>query len=95
MRKGLVWARRLAKLALENFPLRQQLVVLNRRHPHRRFRRLDRFFCVLLSRSWERWNETLLAEAVYRRYDIVSKSDLEEAELRLDAVDTYTALAGE
>ena len=52
------WLR--SELALENLALRQQLAVLNRRHPRPKIRNLDRFFWILLSRSWERWKETLL-----------------------------------
>lgn len=52
--------RRRSELALENLALRQQLAVLHRRHPRPKLRKLDRFFWILLSRSWERWKETLL-----------------------------------
>jgi transposase InsO family protein len=49
-----------SELALENLALRQQLAVLNRRHRRPKLRKLDRFFWLLLSRSWERWKETLI-----------------------------------
>ena len=49
-----------SELALENLALRQQLAVLNRRHSRPKLRRLDRYFWILLSRSWEHWKETLL-----------------------------------
>jgi len=49
-----------SELALENLALRQQLAVLNRRHRRPQLRKLDRFFWVLLSRSWERWRDTLV-----------------------------------
>ena len=49
-----------SELALENLALRQQLAVLNRRRRRPKLRKLDRFFWVLLSRSWERWKETLV-----------------------------------
>jgi hypothetical protein len=39
-------------LALENLALRRQLAALNRRHPLPRLRKSDRFFWILLSRSW-------------------------------------------
>jgi len=42
-----------SELALENLALRQQLAVLNRRHRRPKLRKLDRFFWILLSRSWE------------------------------------------
>jgi hypothetical protein len=48
-----------SELALENLALRQQLAVLNRRHGRPKLRKLDRFFWVLLSRTWEHWKETL------------------------------------
>ena len=47
-------------LALENLALRQQLAVLNRRRRRPKLRKLDRFFWVLLFRSWGRWKETLV-----------------------------------
>jgi len=49
-----------SELALENLALRQQLAVLNRRHRRPKLRKLDRFFWILLSRSWEHWKETLI-----------------------------------
>jgi hypothetical protein len=49
-----------SELALENLALRQQIAVLNRRRRRPKLRKLDRFFWVLLSRSWERWKETLV-----------------------------------
>jgi hypothetical protein len=49
-----------SELALENLALRQQLAVLNRRCRRPKLRKLDRFFWVLLSRSWEHWKETIV-----------------------------------
>jgi putative transposase len=49
-----------SELAIENLALRQQLAVLKRRHRRPRLRKSDRFFWLLLSRSWERWKETLV-----------------------------------
>ena len=49
-----------SELALENIALRQQLAVLNRRHRRPRLRKSDRFFWLLLSRSWSHWKETLV-----------------------------------
>jgi len=49
-----------SELALENLALRQQLAILNRRHPRPRLQRCDRLFRVLLCRSWVHWKETLL-----------------------------------
>jgi putative transposase len=49
-----------SELALENIALRQQLAVLNRQRRRPKLRKLDRLFRVLLSRSWERWKETLV-----------------------------------
>jgi putative transposase len=49
-----------SELALENLALRQQLAVLNRQRRRPKLRKLDRLFWVLLSRSWERWKETLV-----------------------------------
>ncbi len=49
-----------SELALENLALRQQLVVLNRRHRRPKLRKLDRAFWLLLARSWESRRETLV-----------------------------------
>jgi hypothetical protein len=49
-----------SELALENVALRQQLAVLNRQRRRPKLRKHDRLFCVLLSRSWEHWKETLV-----------------------------------
>ena len=49
-----------SELALENIALRQQLAVLNRQGRRPKLRKLDRFFWVLLSRSWEHWKGTLV-----------------------------------
>src|SRR5262252_1410564 len=47
-------------LVLENLALRQQLVVLKRRHPRPRLILFDRFFWLLLRRCWSGWKQTLL-----------------------------------
>jgi len=44
-----------SELALENLVLCRQLAVLNRRSRRPKLRKLDRFFWILLSRSWEYW----------------------------------------
>jgi transposase InsO family protein len=49
-----------SELALENLALRQQLAVLNRQHRRAKLRKSDRFFWLLLSRSWVHWKETLV-----------------------------------
>jgi len=49
-----------SELALENLALRQQLAVLNRRQRRPKLWKLDRGFWLQLSRSWERWKETLV-----------------------------------
>jgi len=46
--------------ALENLALRRQLAVLKRRHRRPRLWKSDRFFRLLLSRSWSHWKETLV-----------------------------------
>jgi hypothetical protein len=48
-----------ADLILENLALRQQLVVLRRKHPRPRLRVSDRVFCLVLRRWGPRWQETL------------------------------------
>lgn len=49
-----------SELLLENLALRQQLAVLQRSTPRPRFRRQDRLFWALLSRSWEAWRHHLV-----------------------------------
>jgi len=48
-----------ADLILENLALRQQLAVLQRKHPRPRLRASDRVFWIALRRGWPRWKETL------------------------------------
>jgi putative transposase len=49
------------ELALENLPLRQQLVVLRRARPKRlQFKSADRIFWAGLSRVWARWADVLV-----------------------------------
>src|ERR1035441_5178430 len=46
-------------LLLENLALRQQLRVLERRHPKPRFATSDKLFWVILRRLWPRWKRVL------------------------------------
>jgi hypothetical protein len=48
------------ELALENLALRQQLVVMKRKCPRPRLRRVDRLFWVWLSGVWNNWREALV-----------------------------------
>ncbi len=47
-------------LMLENLALRQQLVVLKRKHPRPKLGPLDKLFWVLARRFWPQWKEALL-----------------------------------
>jgi len=47
-------------LLLENLALRQQLVVLKRRHPRPRLNLFDRLFWLLARRCWSGWKHALL-----------------------------------
>jgi putative transposase len=47
-------------LLLENLALRQQLVVLTRRHPRPRLAAFDRLFWVLSRRFWSDWKQALI-----------------------------------
>ena len=47
-------------LLLENLALRQQLAVLERRHPQSRFSQSDRLFWVVLRRLWPGWRRALI-----------------------------------
>ena len=47
-------------LLLENLALRQQLRVLERRHPKPRFATSDKLFWVILRRLWPRWKRVLI-----------------------------------
>ncbi|MCP3675222.1 MAG: hypothetical protein GY829_12225 [Gammaproteobacteria bacterium] len=49
----------IANLTAENIALRHQLVVLNRRQKHPVLKDRDRLFCVLLSRIWSDWRNTI------------------------------------
>src|ERR1022692_4925771 len=46
-------------LLLENLALRQQLVVLKRKHPKPRLGPLDKLFWVVARRFWPRWRQAL------------------------------------
>ena len=54
----IVFSRR--RLLLENLALRQQLAVLQSRHPQPRFKVPDRLFWVFLCRLWPRWKGALV-----------------------------------
>jgi putative transposase len=47
-------------LGLEILALRQQVSVLNRKHPHPRLRAGDRLFWVFLHRLWSGWSNALI-----------------------------------
>jgi len=47
-------------LLLENLALRQQLVVLKRRHPKPKLGLLDRLFWVAARRFWSQWKQSLV-----------------------------------
>jgi len=47
-------------LVLENLVLRQQLIVLKRKHPRPRLVTLDRLFWVLAQRFWSDWKQALI-----------------------------------
>ncbi|HEY1902167.1 MAG TPA: IS3 family transposase [Terracidiphilus sp.] len=47
-------------LLLENLPLRQQLIILNRRRPQPRFAASDRSFWVILRQLWPGWKQALI-----------------------------------
>src|SRR5260370_1313456 len=48
-------------LLLENLALRQQLVVLKRRHPRPRLDLVDKLFWVAIRRFWSGWQQSLIA----------------------------------
>jgi hypothetical protein len=47
-------------LMLENLALRQQVVILKRKHPKPKLGPLDKLFWVVARRFWPRWKETLV-----------------------------------
>src|ERR1035441_6631896 len=47
-------------LWLENVALRQQLVILKRKHPRPRLTGLDKLFWVLTRKYWPRWKQALI-----------------------------------
>jgi putative transposase len=52
--------RRCRNLLLENLALRQQLVILRRRHRQPRFVVSDRLFWVMLRQFWNGWKQALI-----------------------------------
>jgi putative transposase len=52
--------RRRQSLLLENLALRQQLVMLKRRHPRPSLGLLDKLFWVIARRVWSGWKQALL-----------------------------------
>jgi putative transposase len=48
------------RLLIENLALRQQLTVLERKHPKPRLGIVDKLFWVLASRFWSDWKKSLL-----------------------------------
>jgi hypothetical protein len=49
-------------LLLENLALREQLVVLKRRHPKPKLGLLDKLFWIAARQFWSRWKESLLLD---------------------------------
>ena len=47
-------------LLLKNLALRQQLVVLKRRHPRPKLDLSDKLFCLVVRRYWSGWKQALL-----------------------------------
>jgi hypothetical protein len=47
-------------LMLENLALRQQLAVLNRKHPRARLGPLDKLFWVVVRGFWSQWKDALV-----------------------------------
>ena len=58
--RSLLFAPDIRELALENLALRQQLVVMKRKCPRPRLRRVDRLFWVWLSRVWRNWRQAVV-----------------------------------
>lgn len=56
----LAWLKPRSALIIENLCLRQQLAVLQRRHPHPRLTDRDRRFWILVSRWFAAWQDSLL-----------------------------------
>ena len=54
----LFWSRH--SLLLENLALRQQLVVLKRRHPRPKLDLFDKLFWLVVRRCWSGWKQALL-----------------------------------
>src|SRR5260370_19556858 len=52
--------RRRQSLLLENLALRQQLVMLKRRHPRPSLGLLDKLFWVIARRVWSAWKQSLI-----------------------------------
>jgi hypothetical protein len=61
---------------------------------HRMIRNDNRNACVYMP-GWNVWQGQHKTESVYRRYAIVSKSDLEDATRRLDALADKVQVGGQ
>ena len=58
-------------LLLEILALRQQLTVLQARHPRPRLATADRVFWVMLWRFWSGWKRTLVIVQLESRFQVV------------------------
>lgn len=58
-------------LLLEILALRQQLTVLQARHPRPRLATADRVFWVMLRRFWSGWKRTLVIVQLESRFQVV------------------------
>ena len=80
-------------LLLENLALRQQLAVLNRRHPRPRLDLLDKLFWVSIRRFWRGWQQSLIAVTpatgalAQGRIPFVLEADLQGQEARRETTD--------
>jgi hypothetical protein len=54
-------------LLVENLALRQQLIVLKRKHPRPKLRALDKLFWVLARRCWSAWKQSLIVVCRFSR----------------------------
>ena len=83
-------------LIAENFCLRQQLIVLQRRHPRPRLRDADRRFWILASRWFTDWRHPLLIvkpESTQGLYDFDPVGHYSRPDVFKLTVDTRAKLA--
>src|SRR5262249_35898582 len=67
-------------LLLENLALRQQLVVLKRRHPRPKLDLFDKLFWLVVRRCWSGWKQAVLVAVVKDRFRNAEQRDTKQTQ---------------